>query len=193
MSNESASNISEDFFWYHNEKTLWIWHFLYTNFEQDADCRRNWCLLLEDEMNHSHLRLYQTTHLTPTPMSMLPKWMVEIGISKLWVWSLTFDYICEWEAKCLPVLLWPLWLLCWLGSGKCRLCDAVVSIIKERQPPPSGCYVGQSQRRLSVDGRDWWRAPGRASERLPHSGATQAAPPALVPRPPSWAAPPGAL
>lgn len=113
------------------------------------------------------------------------------AISKWGVLSLTFDCDCEWEAKCPPVVLWPLWLLCWLGSGKCRLCDAVVSIMEERQPPPSGCYVGQ--RRLSVDGRDWWRAPGRASECLPHSGATRAAPPVLVLRPPSWAAAPGAL
>lgn len=43
-------------------------------------------------------------------------------------------------------------LLRQLASGRCSLCDAVVSIIKERLLPPFGCYVGQ--RRLSVDGRD---------------------------------------
>lgn len=120
--------------------------------------------------------LTKTTHLTHTAKKMLPK--VKWGkwkkggnnwtsVNKTMNGSynsslLTFGGECEWEAKCLPVVLWPLWFLCWLGSGKCRLCDAGVSIMEERQPPPSGCYVGQ--RRLSVDGRDWWRAPGRASE-----------------------------
>lgn len=85
----------------------------------------------------------------------------------------------------------PLWHLCWLGPGKSRCCDVGVSIMKERKQPLCGCYVGQ--RRLSVEGRDCWRAPGSTSECLHHSSATQSAPPALVEMPPSWATPPGAL
>lgn len=78
-----------------------------------------------------------------------------------------------------------------LGWGRRSMCDAVVSIMKERLLPLFGCYVGQ--RRLSMDGRDWWRAPGKAVECLPHSAATWAALPALVSRPPSWAAAAAAL
>lgn len=79
----------------------------------------------------------------------------------------------------------------WLGWGRRGTCDAVVSIMKARLLPLFGCYVGQ--RRLSVDARDWWRAPGKALECLPHRAATWAALPALVSRPPSWAAAAAAL
>ena len=56
--------------------------------------------------------------------------------------SFPTDYERGWEAKCLPVVLWPLGLLCRLGSGECGSCDAVVSIIEERQPPSPRLLCG---------------------------------------------------
>lgn len=43
------------------------------------------------------------------------------------------------------MVFWPLWLLCRLGSGECCSCDAVVSIIEERQPPSPLLLCGSEE------------------------------------------------
>lgn len=75
-----------------------------------------------------------------------------------------FDSWCEWEAKCFLVDLWTLGPLL-TGAGELRFFFFQRhQKVKKRTPPPhpshNCCYVGQ--KRLLVNVRDWWRAPGRA-------------------------------